>query len=311
MGEATVSFKRKVIQYALLSFVCGVCFDHFLIPRQIKQHGSTPSAMERKDEEKHDSSSTTDEDDFALASNDSFGFFDDIPSKDWEWKRDLARNTKHQLIPSKEAKAIENLDEVGRWYTNNWHPYFTCPQEQLIGTVGDGHKYVCDPHRLKKLDDCLVYSVGSDGEFSFEDALYALAPNCEIHIFDFGDYAEIMKKDFPNLKATLHPFGMAGSGKHPSNVKSMQEILARLGHEGRRIDILKVDCEGCEWDSYTDWLEVPNQISQVFVESHRVRTKFFQDMYDAGYVLFHKEPNTQWKGGCEWAYLKLARSFLQ
>ena len=48
-------------------------------------------------------------------------------------------------------------------------------------------KWLCDPHRLNK-DDCLIYSVGSNGQFTFEAALNEVAPKCEVHVFDPYDY---------------------------------------------------------------------------------------------------------------------------
>jgi hypothetical protein len=35
---------------------------------------------------------------------------------------------------------------------------------------------------------------------------------------------------------------------------SIPEFQKLLRHEGRTIDILKIDCEGCEWTSYKDWI---------------------------------------------------------
>ena len=35
---------------------------------------------------------------------------------------------------------------------------------------------------------------------------------------------------------------------------NLYEMIQRLGHEDRRIYILKIDCEGCEWTIYHDWL---------------------------------------------------------
>ena len=225
-------------------------------------------------------------------------------------QRDRARNFgPHELDPSKKNWHITDLAQAGRFYLENWHPDFTCPHERMYGRIRDGHKFVCDAHRLRDKKDCLVYSIGSNNDFSFESALYAAAPNCEIHIFDFGDYGQSMKTNWKNLTATYHRNGLTGVGKEKNLLLSFPNILKKLGHENRRIDILKVDCESCEWDAYPDILAAPNHISQLLVETHRVRSEFFHAVHDAGYALFHKEPNTVWQGGCEWSFLKLDKSF--
>jgi hypothetical protein len=70
------------------------------------------------------------------------------------------------------------------WFQNNWEPSFTCLHERRIGGNGDGPKWVCDPHRIDP-DNCLVYSFGSNNEFSFEEAILRdISAKCEIHTFD-------------------------------------------------------------------------------------------------------------------------------
>ncbi|CAE8596625.1 unnamed protein product [Polarella glacialis] len=55
--------------------------------------------------------------------------------------------------------------------------------------MGDGGKWVCDPERITKQvnsgGSCLVYSVGSNGQFDFEArVLRDISPSCEVHVFD-------------------------------------------------------------------------------------------------------------------------------
>ena len=90
-------------------------------------------------------------------------------------------------------------------------------------------------------------------------------------------------------------------------------MVRDLGHVGRTIDILKVDCEGCEWTTFASWFDAPVTISQILVEVHSVgtvvskdgssdddRTKFppakhfFQRLHDENFAIFHKEANIQW-----------------
>jgi hypothetical protein len=80
-----------------------------------------------------------------------------------------------------------------------------------------------------------------------------------------------------------------------------------------RVDIFKIDCEGCEWQSYKDWIRA--DLRQIVVEVHdspvAAVNDFFQGIHDAGYVMFHKEPNIQFSNGqCqEISFLKMQKSF--
>ena len=94
---------------------------------------------------------------------------------------------------------------------------------------------------------------------------------------------------------------------------SFPESMELLGLTGRRIDILKIDCEGCELTTHKDLLS--QDIGQILVEVHELHgttEPFFQDMHDAGYVTFHKEPNLYTNGQCiEIAYLKLSKEYFE
>ena len=151
------------------------------------------------------------------------------------------------------------------WYYNNYNPIFNCPFAKRVWGVGDGPKWVCDPHRLQVQAErrqakgeagphCLIYSVGSNGNYEFEDGMYQINGNaCEIHIFDFSANYTRDKNSERNMH--FHQIGLQGTqqNRQPSRggvFMSFPQILKHLGHEGRTIDIFKIDCEGCEWDTY-------------------------------------------------------------
>jgi hypothetical protein len=132
-----------------------------------------------------------------------------------------------------------------------------------IGRRGDGPKWVCDPHRLLKRPDCLIYSVGSEGNYEWEDGLVKLLGNnnhfCEIHVFGPGDYARPGDQALLNIhyhqwgiKSSYdqayndHSIDSAARGNEPK-MYTFQEIVEELGHKDRKIDILKINCEKCEW----------------------------------------------------------------
>jgi hypothetical protein len=259
----------------------------------------------------------------ALAASDSLGFFLDIPDEQWKIQKQIALSRRHIHIPR------SPLSDSRQFYQENWDPDFSCACEDKIGRDGDGHKWVCDPHRIKR--DCIVYSIGCNGDFSFEQALQKRLPFCEIHVFDFTDYS--WRVPF-GLKVEYHTWGLkpfrdenlevTQSGRYVNNTvwrrdktkdwKTFPEIVELLGHQGKVIDIFKIDCEGCEYYTYKDWFSSNVMIRQLLVEVHGtppIVNDFFKYIHDQSYSLFHKEPNIMYGGGenIEFCFLKMSPSF--
>ena len=87
--------------------------------------------------------------------------------------------------------------------------------------MGDGPKWVCDPYRITEKNDCLVYSIGSNNEFSFEEAVHAeIGYKCEIHTFDHTVGANPSNK--PSY-VTFHSWGIAD--KSSGGLKSLEDII--------------------------------------------------------------------------------------
>ena len=203
-------------------------------------------------------------------------------------------------------------DQPHAWYLNNFEPTFTCQHESRIGGLGDGGKWVCDPHRIPK-DKCLIWSIGSANIFNFENAVYKeISKTCEIHTFDPSVGAK--PSNLPNY-VKFHPWGLGSKSETSSKgwtMKSMADILSILGHQNRTIDILKIDCEGCEWTTYEQFNGYP-YIRQILIELHGITKAkdLLSSMKQRGYVTFHKEPNTKGcRGRCiEYAFIHLNKKF--
>lgn len=95
-------------------------------------------------------------------------------------------------------------------------------------------------------------------------------------------------------------------------LRTLQELRTIMGHDGRVVDVFKIDCEGCEWKTYLDWLQI--DMRQLLIEFHDVPgagNEIMQHLHDEGYVIFHKEANAEFAGGncVEYSMLRLSKNF--
>lgn len=135
----------------------------------------------------------------------------------------------------------------------------------------DGQKAIClDPAVAPQPGRCLIYSIGINNEWSFDDAMEQYG--CEIFAFDPS------MKDSPkqfNRTAKIH-FYQLGLGERDYvthngwQMQTLDSIYRQLGHEGRVIDYLKIDAEGAEWKILPQILSsgMMEKVRQLGVEFH-------------------------------------------
>jgi hypothetical protein len=208
----------------------------------------------------------------------------------WQSKRQRGAQSKHGHI----------------FFQDNWEPTWSCGYEQRIGKIGDGGKWVCDAYLLAEADECNIISIGSRNDWSFEEAIHRLNQKCKISTFD----CTITPKNKPEY---INYYPLCLGSKVEGKIGTMDVLLKTAGMLNKNIDILKIDCEGCEYSVYKEFVKV--FIRQILIELHGVgkrgkrfeANEFFQSMDRNGYVIFHKEPNTiGCKGRCiEYGLLKL------
>lgn len=58
----------------------------------------------------------------------------------------------------------------------------------------------------------------------------------------------------PSINPKFHweKIGLAGKWNTNVHLKTLEELMAKNGHTNKKNMILKIDCEGCEWDSLKD-----------------------------------------------------------
>lgn len=233
---------------------------------------------------------------------------------DDDWNR---RKHVHHI----QDKRNRNNGSIEAFFIDNWEPTVHCTFERRIGNVGDGGKWVCDIHKLQTDNSMpLVYSLGSNGDFSFERSVKEEFPKAEIHTFDLELYV------CPDDVCTFHQ-AFLGDGK--DNTKPLHEIINELGHRQRQIYILKVDIEASEYIVFEEFFkhtsskesgnEIP-YIRQILIEVHILMRPlnetvddihhFFELFRSNKYAIFHKEANLYAPGiAPEYAFIRLNPAF--
>mmetsp|Transcript_33330 Transcript_33330/g.73509 ORF Transcript_33330/g.73509 Transcript_33330/m.73509 type:complete len:342 (-) Transcript_33330:523-1548(-) len=233
-------------------------------------------------------------------------------------RREARRNYAHSL-PSQFAPTEKKLYDI-------FEPEAICISEERFGgssehryaSFGDGPKFVCGVDfmraRQNATNSCLVYSIGASsttvsGRIDYERAVHRVL-GCETHTFDptLGNET-FLGSDY----ATFHPWGLGEDGGETTysvrgggsfSSMSLASMMKALGHTGRRLDILKVDCEGCEWQALPAVFDAIARgellIDQIQIELHRGTFEGAKSLFEkadsAGMRVLHKERN-QW--GCD------------
>lgn len=176
---------------------------------------------------------------------------------------------------------------------------------------------------------CVVYSFGSNGELTFEEALIrATHGRCEVHVFDFSVSDDQAQQAEQIEGVKFHRYGISETDQHVSEpftyedrsvpsyeLKSLPSIMRDLGHKW--IDVLKMDVEGAEYSvlqSIVQHYKRANQtvpITQAQIEYHQHdKQPTRQDLIatltafeKSGFRAFHSEYNYR---GEPWHYIEFA-----
>ena len=136
-----------------------------------------------------------------------------------------------------------------------------CSNARLFGAYHDGGKLVCKPQELFG-QPCHVLSIGSDGDASFESAVHSFAPHCIIETHDGTLRGERQK-----LRDGLPTFLKLV----PENMNEFTYL--RLLRDGiKQLNLLKIDCEGCEFTSLLPFIR-RICVDQIVLELHGCQSR--------------------------------------
>ena len=191
-------------------------------------------------------------------------------------------------------------------------PVFECPLD-LVKTRGvrlrwDGGKWMCGLSFLGRTRPCVVYSIGSNFDDTFESDVQRLVrtaragTGCDVEIYDptleDKKYGSTKIKAFREKLAkertgSLHLIGLSGdaalkgrAGKLP--MLSLPQMLASNNHTC--VDVLKIDVDGAESSTLrdTDWSSMC--IGMLLLEHHG---KNIQKMTGKAYTIGHALANVR------------------
>ena len=209
------------------------------------------------------------------------------------------------------------------------------------GLKSYGNKVLCGLEQLKEKQDCIIYSLGSNNEFDFEENVSA-ATKCQIFTFDCTSSppkTDIKRVYFEetcmgyqpksadatrNLQLRLFPYPRPPTGWKSAaavalirsvKLESYHTIMKRLNQT--RVDILKLDIEGAEYGVFVDLLEwgttkgsLPYQLSFETHWWHRdighamLTLQMFEELWRAGYRFISNVPQSD--SSCfEWTALRV------
>ena len=175
-------------------------------------------------------------------------------------------------------------------------------------SILDGHKYSCGLNAIKSAP--IIYSFGSDQRQDFELEILDLRPDAKIFVFEIDQSLMVPVNQRKN-SISYNNLGLgypnsvqrndAGFIENAGNLKNFSSIMHSFGHT--YVDLIKIDCEGCEWDFLEREGNILSRVGQILIEVHsnvpekvfNVKAKslisFVDDMEKHNMRLYHKEPN--------------------
>lgn len=166
-----------------------------------------------------------------------------------EQSHEKACKRKRDLEEFPSGAVARNDKEVLSSIVNEWE----CPSTSSFGDASSPNSHaLCGFEFLSAIPDAMVlsYSVGREDD-GFEQALHKSCPKCDIHRFD------PTARERTRGVYQVHHWALQGSGVHggtsapvirKERVVSFESSLRTIKREGRRIDVLVLDCTGCEWE---------------------------------------------------------------
>jgi len=196
-------------------------------------------------------------------------------------------------------------------------PVITCPPDRPLTQYGqgDGSKWLC------KLDNewtegstCIIYSLGSNGDFQFENAMLS-ATRCQVHTFDCTYDGHSLDQ------GARHHYHKWCIGVGAGQYRTWDNITNTLRHQ--RVDLLKMDIEGHEFAVLASFRSEDRLPVELSLEMHTNVKSYsgadspettaelalvFLHLANLGYAPYSQEGNVKVPHCCsEFTFMRVAR----
>ena len=118
-----------------------------------------------------------------------------------------------------------------RLFWDLFYPDFNCPYgKSRHGQLGDGGKWICSAEKFLSKPGCVIYSLGSNAETSFETDV-ALETECDIHVFEPTQDSVPIPATHRSGNNTFHNYAIGNPAQSsPWQTKSLEAVMKGFGH---------------------------------------------------------------------------------
>jgi hypothetical protein len=202
------------------------------------------------------------------------------------WKSNLFVRTM-TLYREVEHASGASTEPIGSRRFDLFSPFIECPDRQeptRFGGQGDGSKLVCQG--MLKSSDCVVYSLGSHNNYRFEQDILDKT-NCTVVTFDCTIDGRKLGPRHVFSKMCLG--SQLKMEEDPQTWTTLSAAMKRFKHT--RLDLLKIDIEGAEYDVLGEWgqssSDLPRQLAiEIHYSGIYYGTPSFKNSTDASNLLW-------------------------
>ena len=244
--------------------------------------------------------------------------------KEYMYARNRAMRRNNLINLAVHQQSDTDAEQIDGGFPQFWYvaeATYSCEHTERVGDVlGDGAKYLCNLHHLKKQKSCLYYGFGVDKNMFFEESLLSILDEKSCEMFAFEPVAgDLAMQRLTLMNISFKPWALNAFDDDQSlidatpwiQVFTLSTIRQMLGHEERVIDIVKMDIQGAEWAVMNQLLTSCSRrrplAHQLLVKFYYPEKHLFLEVIErldmCGYRLFMKETNLYFPECAELAFV--------